>query len=187
MKHFLTLALACATIASAAQSEEIPMTAETNAHSFSFKMMDDKELKLSEYKDKVVLVVNTASQCGLTGQYTDLQSLHQNFGDKGLVVLGVPSPDFGGQEFATNEAVCEFTESKYNVTFPLTQINHVKGDAAHPFYKWANKKAGFLGSPKWNFHKYLIAKDGSFVDHFASTTKPASTKVIAAIEKELGK
>ncbi len=161
------------------------MTIEQNAHSFSFMMMDGEEQSLADFKDKVVLVVNTASQCGLTGQYTDLQSLHQNFGDQGLVVLGVPSPDFGGQEFDSNEAVCEFTESKYNVTFPLTQINHVKGSEAHPFYKWANDKVGFLKSPKWNFHKYLIGKDGRLVDHFASTTKPASTKVIAAIQKEL--
>lgn len=169
-----------------AAEQEVRMS-EPNAHSFTFKMMDGGELPLSDLKGKVVLVVNTASQCGFTPQYRDLQTLHETYKDKGLVVIGVPSADFGGQEFDTEQEVQDFTEEEFSITFPLTTISTVKGGDAHPFYAWANKKAGMIGKPKWNFHKYLIGKDGDFVAWFATTTSPTASKLTKAIEAELVK
>lgn len=156
-----------------------------NAHQFEFTTIDGEPLKLSELKGKAVLVVNTASQCGFTPQYAGLQKLHERYAEKGLVVIGVPSDNFGGQEFDQEIEVKNFTKEKFQATFPLTTISDVKGENAHPFYKWANKEAGFLGSPKWNFHKYLIGKDGSLKQWFASTTSPESKKLITAIEDEI--
>jgi glutathione peroxidase len=165
-------------------TEEINMSVPT-AHQFSFKDMEGNELNLSDYKGKPILIVNTASHCGLTPQYEGLQQLHEKYKDKGLVVIGVPSADFAGQEFDTEEEVREFTKGKFSVSFPLTIIESVKGESAHPFYKWAASEAGFLGAPKWNFHKYLIAPDGSLAGSFASPTKPLSDKIITAIEAQL--
>lgn len=156
-----------------------------NAHQFSFDNMDGNKINLSDLKNKVVLVVNTASKCGLTPQYKSLQNLHEIYEDKGLVVIGVPSGDFANQEFINISEVKEFTDKKFNITFPLTNISKVKGSEAHPFYLWANNKAGFLGSPKWNFHKYLIDKNGNFAAWFSSTTKPDSQKIINKIEELL--
>lgn len=158
-----------------------------NAHQFSFQTIDGKTINLSDYKGKVILVVNTASSCGFTPQYKDLQQLHQEYGDKGLVVLGIPSRDFGAQEFAEEEKVKKFTSEKFDVTFQLTEICKVKGGDAHPFYKWAKNQTGFFAAPKWNFHKYLIDKNGNLVAWFASTTSPKSAKIVENIEKELKK
>ncbi|MFT6331699.1 MAG: glutathione peroxidase [Lentimonas sp.] len=156
-----------------------------NAHQFSFDGMDGNKINLSDLKKKVVLIVNTASKCGLTPQYKGLQNLHEKYKDQGLVIIGVPSGDFSNQEFEQIEQVKEFTDEKFSITFPLTFISKVKGSDAHPFYLWANKKSGFLGSPKWNFHKYLIDKDGNLAAWFASTTKPESAKIIKKIEELL--
>lgn len=158
-----------------------------SAHQFEFQSIDGEALSLSNYKGKALLVVNTASQCGFTPQYKELQALYDRYKEKGLVVLGVPSADFGGQEYATEEEVEHFTEEKFAVTFPLTVISEVKGGNAHPFYQWAGQQAGFIGSPKWNFHKYLIGKNGEFVTWFSSVTSPTSDKVVKAIEAELAK
>lgn len=166
-------------------SPKMTSTAQENAHNFSFKTIEGTEIKMSDMKGNAILVVNTASKCGFTGQYAGLQRLHKKYGDKGLVVIGVPSGDFAGQEFAEEKDVKNFTEEKFDITFTLTEIAHVKGKDAHPFYKWANNQAGFLGGPKWNFHKYLIDKQGNFVSAFGSATKPESTKIIEAIEQEL--
>jgi len=168
-------------------AQEPPMMSVANAHQFSFKTIQEETLELSELKGKVLLVVNTASKCGFTPQYRELESLYNTYKEKGLVVIGVPSPDFGGQEFEEETKVQDFTEKNFSISFPLTQINHVKGDKAHPFYKWSNNKAGFIGAPRWNFHKYLIDKNGTYVTWFGSTTSPLSAKVIKAIEKELKK
>ncbi len=169
-------------------AQEAPaMTTIPNAHQFEFHMMDDSKLKLESLKGKVVLIVNTASQCGLTPQYAQLQELYDHFKDDGLVIIGVPSDNFGGQEFAKEEEVKNFTQEKFEITFPLTVINDVKGSSAHPFYVWANKKAGLLGSPKWNFHKYLIDKNGNLAEWYTSTTKPTDEKVLKRIEEELAK
>ncbi len=158
-----------------------------NAHSFQFLTINGQKLDLSEFKDKVLLIVNTASKCGFTSQYKELEQLHQAYKDKGLVLIGVPSGSFGGQEFENEIEVQNFTESNFEVSFPLTTINDVKGSDAHPFYKWAGQNAGFLGTPKWNFHKYLIDKNGDFVAWYASTTSPTSNKIKKAIERELEK
>ena len=156
-----------------------------NAHRFEFQTIEGESIKLADLKGKAVLVVNTASQCGLTPQYAGLQKLHETYADKGLIVIGVPSDNFGGQEFAQEEEVKNFTTEKFEATFLLTVISNVKGKDAHPFYQWANKEVGFLGSPKWNFHKYLIGKDGNLKQWFASATSPDSKKVVSAIESEL--
>lgn len=158
-----------------------------NAHRFEFKTIEGEPIKLSDLKGKAVLVVNTASQCGFTPQYAALQKLHETYGEKGLVVIGVPSDNFGGQEFEQESQVKDFTKETFSATFPLTIISDVKGKNSHPFYQWANKEAGFLGSPKWNFHKYLIGKDGNLAQWFGSATAPDSKKIITAIELELSK
>lgn len=168
-------------------TREPAMSSQANAHQFQFIGMDGEPIALSAYRGKVMMVVNTASKCGFTGQYAELQSLQERFGDQGLVILGVPSADFGGQEFADESAVRSFVDEKFSITFPLTEISHVKGEQAHPFYAWANDKAGFLGSPKWNFHKYIIGKNGEFVTSYASMTSPVSNRVIKRIEQELAK
>ena len=156
-----------------------------NAHDFEFKSIDGKILKLSEYKNKVILVVNTASRCGFTPQYTALQNLWDHYKTRGLVVIGVPSGDFGNQELASNEKIKNFCEVNFNINFPMTERSHVKGAKAHPFYKWANKKVGFTATPRWNFHKFLIGPKGQVMDWFASTTKPSSQKIKSKIEEQL--
>ena len=132
-----------------------------------------------------MLVVNTASQCGFTPQYKALEELYNKFKARGFVVIGVPSNDFGKQEPGTGEEIKCFVRDHYAVSFPMTAKQEVTGENADPFYKWANAEAGFIGRPKWNFHKYLIGKNGEFVDWFSSITSPTSSKVEAAIEKAL--
>lgn len=156
-----------------------------NAHQFSFTTIDGDTLNLSDLKGNVIMVVNTASKCGLTPQYAALQSLYDNYKEQGFIIIGVPSDNFGGQEFKDESDVKTFTNKEFSITFPLTSLNHVIGKEAHPFYQWANEKAGFLGSPKWNFHKYLIGKNGEFLTWFSSTTTPKSDKIITAIESAL--
>lgn len=152
------------------------------AHDFDFVSIEGTPMPLSAFKGKAVLVVNTASMCGFTPQYKGLQTLWQQYKDKGLVVLGVPSNDFGGQEPGSEAKIKEFCEVNFAVDFPMTSKYAVKGDAAHPFYKWATTEKG---EPKWNFHKYLIAPDGKLVQAFGSRTAPDSTELTAAIEKVL--
>jgi glutathione peroxidase len=158
----------------------------TNAHDFTFQSIEGKELPLSTYKGKAVLIVNTASKCGFTKQYDDLQSLWEKYEDDGLVVLGVPSNDFGAQEPGIEEDIQNFCEVNFNVNFPMTEKEVVSGKNAHPFYQWAKKQKGFTTAPKWNFHKYLIDQDGNLVDWFATPTKPMSSKVQKAVEKLVG-
>ena len=114
-----------------------------------------------------------------------LQRIYEKYQDKGLVVLAVPSADFANQEFATNKQVQDFTEKEFNITFDITSINKVTGDDAHPFYLWANNRFGFFGSPKWNFHKYLIDKNGNLDSWFSSATEPDSDKITNRIEELL--
>lgn len=157
------------------------------AHDFSFTAIEGGALPLSQYKGKVVLLVNTASQCGFTPQYSDLQAVWERYRDRGLVVLGVPSNDFGGQEPGSEAQIKEFCEVNFSVDFPLTAKEHVVGEDAHPFYRWAADRLGFAAKPRWNFHKYLIAPDGSLADWFSTVTKPTSGRVTAAIEDQLTK
>lgn len=158
-----------------------PATAKT-AHDFSFQSIDGTSMSLSDFKGKAILIVNTASRCGFTKQYDGLQSLWDSYQDKGLVVLGVPSNDFGAQEPGTEAEIKNFCEVNFNITFPMTEKTVVKGNSAHPFYQWARQELGFMAAPKWNFHKYLVDKEGNLTDWFASTTSPTSSKVAKKIE-----
>mgnify|MGYP005693693445 FL=1 len=152
---------------------------DLNIESITGELIDFKE-----YKNKAVLVVNTASYCGFTNQYEELQELWDNYRSKGLVVLGVPSNSFN-QEKKNNDEVKEFCEVNFNINFPLTTITEVKGDNAHEIFKWAKKNYGKSAVPKWNFHKILINKEGKIEDTFASFTKPMSGKLIKKIEAVL--
>lgn len=156
-----------------------------NAYDFGFKLLTGEALPLSEFQGKAILIVNTASECGYTPQYDDLEKLWQANKDKGLVVLGVPCNQFGGQEPGTEAEIGAFCRKNYGVTFPLTAKNDVKGKAAHPFYTWAGEQAGLLGRPKWNFHKYLIGRDGTFAGWFSSQTKPTGPKIRKILDKIL--
>lgn len=156
-----------------------------NAHDFSFTAIDGTPLPLSQFKGRVLLVVNTASECGYTPQYEGLEALWQMHKDDGLTVLGVPCNQFGGQEPGTELEIGAFCQKNFGVTFPLTAKCAVKGAEAHPFYVWAGEQAGVLGRPKWNFHKYLIGKDGQFIDWFATATVPTGPKISAAVKKAL--
>ena len=164
----------------------MPATAAT-AHDFSFPSIDGGTVALSDYRGKVVLLVNTASKCGFTGQYKGLQSLWTRYRDAGLVVIGVPSDDFGGQELDSAGAVKTFCEMTYGIDFPITDIVRVKGASAHPYYQWVASDYGGLAVPRWNFHKHLIGPDGRLADWFMSTTDADSQKIEQAIEKALAK
>ena len=157
------------------------------AWDFSFTAIDGDQLPLSQYEGQAVLVVNTASRCGFTSQYDALQQLWRDYQDHGLVVIGVPSDDFGGQELASEAKVKQFCEVNFSIDFPLTAITSVKGRTAHPFYQWAAQKAGMLARPKWNFHKYLISRDGQLAASFSSMTPPTSDKIRTAVETALAR
>jgi len=157
-----------------------------SAYDYSFTtLIGEKPLPLAQFKGKVMLIVNTASQCGLTKQYSGLQKLYDDYKDRGLVILGVPANDFGGQEPGSSEDIAHFCKLNYGVTFPMTAKQAVSGDKAHPFYVWAKDTLGFGTAPKWNFHKYLVARHGSLIDHFNSTTAPDSERLIKAVEAAL--
>jgi len=151
---------------------------------FNIKSISGDIINLKDYKNKVVLVVNTASYCGFTKQYEELQVLWDLYKEKGLVVLGVPSNSFN-QEKNNNADIKEFCEVNFNINFPLTTITEVKGKDAHELFKWAKENHGKSAEPKWNFHKILINKEGKVQDTFASFTKPTSKKIIKAIENSL--
>jgi glutathione peroxidase len=154
-------------------------------HDFTLKAIDGKPLPLSQFKGKVVLLVNTASECGYTGQYEGLEQLWLANRDKGLVVVGVPSNDFGGQEPGTAGEIASFCKLNYGVTFPLSDKLVVKGGGADPLYIWAGEKAGAEGRPKWNFHKYLFGRNGEFIDWFSTQAKPLGPKIADGVKKAL--
>lgn len=156
-----------------------------SAWDFSFTAIDGQPLPLSQFEGKAVLVVNTASQCGFTPQYKGLEELYRKYRDRGLVVLGVPSNDFGQQEPGSSEEILQFCETNFSVDFPLTEKVKVTGDDAHPFFRWAAKEMGPLAKPRWNFHKYLIAPDGRLVDWFSTVTSPDASSVSRAVEANL--
>jgi glutathione peroxidase len=152
---------------------------------FDIKDINEKKLELTTYKNKTILLVNVASNCGFTKQYVDLQNLYEKYKEKGFVVLGVPSNQFGGQEPGSNNEIKEFCEMNFNITFPLTSKYNVTGDNAHPIYQWAKLNYGKSAIPKWNFHKILINKEGKIEDTYTSFTNPMSKKIISRIEKIL--
>jgi glutathione peroxidase len=157
---------------------------------FKMKSLAGKEVDLSQYKGKVVLIVNVASQCGYTPQYKGLQTLHDKYAKDGLVVLGVPSNDFGQQEPGTSEEIATFCQSNYGVKFDMLEKVVVKGEDKVPLYKFLTSKETnpkFNGEIKWNFTKFLINRDGEIVNRFEPKVKPESKTVTAAVEAELAK
>jgi len=155
------------------------------AYDFKFKDLDGSALNLSEYKGKVVVVINVASQCGFTNQYEDMQNVWEQYQSRGVVMLGVPSNDFGKQEPGSNEDIKNFCEAKFGITFPMTEKVSVKGTDAHPFYIWAKENHGNSAVPKWNFHKIIINKEGKIEKAFSSITNPSSKKFKEVIENLL--
>lgn len=155
------------------------------AYGFTFTDIEGGNLPMERFRGKVVLVVNTASQCGFTAQYDGLEKLYTDNRAKGLVILGVPSNDFGGQEPGSNAEIKKFCSVNFNIDFPMTSKAVVRGERAHPFYRWAKAKLGAQAEPKWNFHKILIGRDGQPIAGFASTVKPSDKVLMAAINKAL--
>jgi glutathione peroxidase len=160
-------------------------TKNNSVYDFVFTSIDGKPLPLSKYMGNALLIVNTASFCGFTKQYADLQILWNRYKDRDLIVLGVPSNDFGSQEPGTETEIKEFCEINFDIDFPMTAKEHVKGKNSHPFYKWAVHKKGAIAKPRWNFHKYLINSNGELVDWFSSPTSPLSNKMIRSVEAVL--
>lgn len=158
-----------------------------SAYDFTFTSIEGRPLPLSTFEGKVVLVVNTASFCGFTHQYADLQQVWDRYRDRDFVLLGIPSNDFGAQEPGSAEEIKTFCTLNYGIDFPITEKVHVRGDQAHPFYKWAAWHVGSAGTPRWNFHKYLIAADGSLSDWFSTETSPTSREITQAIEAQLAR
>ena len=157
------------------------------AYDYKFNDLDGREINLNEFKSKVIVVVNVASQCGFTNQYEDMQKIWDKYQDKGVVILGVPSNDFGKQEPGTSEEIKNFCEAKFGITFPMTEKVSVKGENAHPFYIWARENYGKSAIPKWNFCKIIINRHGKVEDTFSSITNPSSKKFITTLEKTLDK
>ena len=157
-----------------------------NAHEFKFTKLGGGDLPLSDYAGKAVLVVNVASACGLTPQYSELQKLHETFAPRGLVVLGAPCNDFGAQESGGEAEIAAFCDARYHVSFPMTgKIAITQRAARHPFYAWVANELGEDALPKWNFHKYLVGKDGALIESIGSRTPPLAPEVTAAIERAL--
>jgi glutathione peroxidase len=157
----------------------------SNAHDFSFTSIDGAPLPLSSFKGKPVLVVNTASKCGLTPQYEGLEKLYRDYRDQGLVVLGVPCNQFAGQEPGTEDEIKAFCQVKFDVDFPMTAKVDVKDEHRHPFYAWAQDKLGDAAVPVWNFHKILIGADGEALAAFGPRTDPLDASITEAVEKAL--
>lgn len=181
MTRFLRAGLAVLGLWSAAPAA----AAAASAWDFSFIGIDGEPIALSQFAGHAVLVVNTASQCGFTPQYKALEDLYRRYRDRGLVVLGVPSNDFGGQEPGGSADIKQFCETSFGIDFPMTEKVVVAGEEAHPFYRWAARELGPLALPRWNFHKYLVAPDGRLVDWFSSITAPDSARLIKAVESAL--
>jgi glutathione peroxidase len=154
------------------------------AYAFSFTGPDGKPIRLAEHAGKPILVVNTASQCGYTPQYAGLQELWTRYRERGLLIVAVPSNDFGGQEPGGTAEILKTAQQQYGVSFPLAAKAEVRGTAMHPFYRWASlERPG--EAPRWNFHKYLVGRDGHIAAVFPSQTDPMDPRVIAAVEREL--
>ena len=161
-------------------------TGMQNAYDFEFVSIDGESFSLNQYDGKVLLIVNTASYCGFTKQYNALQKLWDRYRQNGLIVIGVPSNDFANQEPGTSNEIKKFCEVNFGINFPMTAKVSVIGEKAHPFYKWASKKVGFIGSPKWNFHKFLIGNKGQLLEWYSSATDPLSKNIEVAIKSALG-
>lgn len=164
------------------------MNSTQTIYPFKVKLLNGKEKMLSDYRGKVLLIVNTATGCGFTPQLKELQTLRDEYADQGFEILGFPSNDFGGQEPLNGEAINEFCEVNFGVQFPMFEKIMVRGNQAHPLFKFLRDKklnGHFNSSPKWNFHKYLINQDGEAIDYFYSFTKPNSSKIKKKIQRLL--
>ena len=176
---FAASAIAAAVILTAATK------APQSAYDFNMTTIDGKPMPLDQYKGKVLLVVNTASMCGYTPQYEGLQALQNKYKAQGFTVIGVPSGDFGGQEFEKAGEIKTFCESKFGIKFPMSEKSVVKGDAAVPFYRWAAVTLGPDKTPQWNFHKYLVGRDGKLIAAFGSKVTPMSPELTGAVTQAI--
>jgi len=164
------------------------MADKNSIHQFSVKDIEEKEVSLSAYKGKVLLIVNTASKCGFTPQLEGMEELYKEFKDDGLEILAFPSNDFAGQEPLEGAAIQQFCVLEYSASYPIFNKVHVKGKNADPLFEFFSSKklnGKFSSKPKWNFHKYLVDKDGKLVDYFYSITSPTSSKIKRSIKKLL--
>jgi glutathione peroxidase len=182
MRPLLALAAAAIMLAMT-QSSAAQQQAGAFAH--EFEAIEGGRMPLGKWRGKALLVVNTASFCGYTPQYEGLQKLWERYEAKGLVVIGVPSNDFGAQEPKSESEILGFCKGAYNVTFPLTTKVGVKGAGAHPFYRWARETLGAGSAPGWNFHKYLVGRDGKLIAGYGSGVEPLSPQLVRAIEAAL--
>src|SRR6266446_4894130 len=176
--------LAGALAAPASAHAQSAAMSRITAYAFSFAGLEGGDIRLADHAGKPILVVNTASLCGYTPQYTGLQQLWKRYHDQGLFIVGVPSNDFGGQEPGGPADIMKTAHDEYGVTFPLASKVEVKGRSPHPFYKWAASERP-LDTPRWNFHKYLIGRDGHVAAVFPTDIEPMDARVISAIVKEL--
>ena len=176
MKKFIVFILSLFVSTSSSAQESI----------FDIKINDinGSPINLNSFKGKYIMFVNVASKCGFTPQYSGLQKLHTRYKEEGLIVLGVPSNDFN-QELSKDSDVKEFCEIRFGVDFPMTSIQKIRGDDAHPLYKWISSQVSVIAQPRWNFHKYLVDPDGQLANWFSTPTSPLSSKVIQAIETNL--
>lgn len=179
MKFFQTIALTLFTLAGS-----VAMAADT-AHEFSLKSIDGEKVSLEKYEGKVLLIVNVASRCGLTPQYEQLQAMHQKYADKGLVVIGVPCNQFGGQEPGSEADIKQFCSSKYSVTFPMMSKIEVNGKGEDPLYSWLKSQTDQKSDISWNFEKFVVGKDGKVVGRFSPRVKPDAEEVVKAIDAAL--
>lgn len=157
-----------------------------SAYDFEFSGIDDEPISLTRFQGSPIFLVNTASQCGYTPQYAELQSLWVSYRDRGLIVLGVPSNDFGGQEPGDETEIKRYCVNNYEVDFPLTGKTSVIGVGTHPFYRWVVEELGEVAAPKWNFHKYLIGRDGHIAGLWQSSVSPLDSDIINTIDGLLG-
>jgi glutathione peroxidase len=185
MRKLWAMAVSLIAMWTAAPSAAPSKVVAGSVYDFEFLGIDGRPLKLVSWRGKVLLIVNTASFCGYTKQYAGLQDLWTRYEKAGLVVVGVPSNDFGGQEPKSEGEIKAFCQGAFGITFPLTSKQTVVGSNAHPFYKWAAETMGPDGVPKWNFHKYLIGRDGRLLKSFSTRLEPTSAEVTTWIEKAL--
>ena len=185
-RHLLTIVGAGALAVCGPRLAQATAMSRVTAYAFTFRGLDGAEIPLASYAGHPILLVNTASLCGYTPQYTGLQALWTRYRAQGLLVLGVPSNDFGGQEPGGASDIAKTAHQEYHVSFPLTEKVAVKGADAHPFYRWAAAERP-LEAPRWNFHKYLIGRDGHLKAGFTSAVEPSDPRLIASIENELAR
>lgn len=167
----------------------VPMNANEASHhrlgDFTLTAIDGAPMPLAKYRGKVVLLVNTATQCGFKQQLAALQTVHADYQAKGFTVVAVPSGDFRDQELGTSKAIAEACSTLFGVRYPMAEKSHVIGESAIPLYKWAAQRLGVDQAPRWNFHKYLIGRDGRLIRAFGTRTEPTAPEVRTAIEQAL--